>query len=122
MGLRFGRLLVLNPTNKRRGSSVVWSCKCDCGNITETSNGQLTSNKTKSCGCLQRENTSNANLHNIGGQMINEIKVLRMSTKRSNSRKVYCFAICPNCTREWEVQTWNLKSGNSTQCKHCQYE
>lgn len=53
---KFGRLLVLEKTNKRQdGGSIVWKCRCDCGNIVEISSKRLVSNVIKSCGCLQRE-------------------------------------------------------------------
>ena len=32
-GQRFGKLIVIEPTDKRAdGGSVVWKCHCDCGN------------------------------------------------------------------------------------------
>lgn len=30
---RFGKLTAIRPTEKRQTKSVVWECKCDCGNI-----------------------------------------------------------------------------------------
>ena len=36
------------------GSSVVWACRCDCGNVSEVSN-TLRRNETRSCGCLKKE-------------------------------------------------------------------
>lgn len=52
---KFGKLTALEPTNKRFGSSVVWKCKCDCGNISYVSAGDLRkkNNYTMSCGCTQ---------------------------------------------------------------------
>ena len=41
-GQRFGRLLVLEDTQKRTGKGeVIWRCKCDCGNETEVRGGHL---------------------------------------------------------------------------------
>lgn len=56
-GKRFGRLLVLGPTDKRLGSNIVLKCKCDCGNIAyvATCNLVAKTNPTLSCGCLKRE-------------------------------------------------------------------
>ena len=31
-----------------------WMCKCDCGNLTEIRIGNITTGRTKSCGCLQK--------------------------------------------------------------------
>ena len=54
-GQRFGRLTVLSDTGKRKRSSVVWLCQCDCGNTTEVITYSLTCGNTKSCGCLHIE-------------------------------------------------------------------
>ncbi len=54
-GQVFGRLTVLEPTEKRRGSSVIWKCKCSCATILEVSSTDLISGDTKSCGCLKIE-------------------------------------------------------------------
>lgn len=49
-GVRFGRLLVIEPTGDRR-----WRSICDCGNEAVSKTQSLTSGKAQSCGCLQRE-------------------------------------------------------------------
>lgn len=50
---RFGKLTVLSPTDKRMDQgSVVWLCKCDCGNLKEVSARRLNRGKVRSCGCL----------------------------------------------------------------------
>ena len=53
-GLRFGRLLVMSPTEKRKQNCVVWRCQCDCGNFYEVSSSLLQSGHVFSCGCLGR--------------------------------------------------------------------
>jgi hypothetical protein len=53
-GRTFGRLTVL----KRAGSvrlKASWECICECGNKTFPITNDLTSGKTRSCGCLQKE-------------------------------------------------------------------
>ena len=52
---RFGRLVVIEPTERRSSECVVWSCECDCGNKTEVISSSLLNGHTKSCGCLQKE-------------------------------------------------------------------
>lgn len=54
-GQRFGRLVALERLNKKRGSSFLWRCQCDCGNMVETSANSLLSGNTRSCGCLRVE-------------------------------------------------------------------
>ncbi len=54
-GKRFGRLVALEPTNRRSGTYVVWRCQCDCGNITYAAVGNLKRGNVTSCGCRRRE-------------------------------------------------------------------
>ncbi|GAB6905633.1 conserved hypothetical protein [Desulfosarcina cetonica] len=51
---RFGRLTVKKPLSKRDGK-VFWLCRCRCGRLTVVNGANLTSGKTRSCGCLQIE-------------------------------------------------------------------
>lgn len=50
-GQKYGILLMLEPTNQRERSSVVWKCKCDCGNIVYKAADTLRDGRIKSCGC-----------------------------------------------------------------------
>ena len=59
-GKKFGRLTVL-----RRAESInkrtLWLCRCECGNKVVVEAYNLKTGHTQSCGCLQREATSEAN-------------------------------------------------------------
>lgn len=54
-GKKFGRLTALYPTDKRSDRSVMWHCKCDCGNEVDVIVKHLMSGNTRSCGCLHRD-------------------------------------------------------------------
>lgn len=54
-GQRFGRLLAIKATDKRKGKCVVWECQCDCGNISYVRSGDLLSGNNVSCGCRKKE-------------------------------------------------------------------
>jgi len=54
-GQRFGRLVVVGPTENRERRSVVWKCDCDCGQVAMSIATHLRNGKTQSCGCLARE-------------------------------------------------------------------
>ncbi|EGT4601208.1 hypothetical protein DFW26_17355 [Clostridioides difficile] len=55
-GKKFGRLTAIKSTNKKTKSGhYIWICKCDCGNEIETAENNLTTSRTKSCGCLKKE-------------------------------------------------------------------
>ena len=49
---RFGKLIAISPTNERKWGSVVWECKCDCGNKCKVTSHELTNGNTQSCGCI----------------------------------------------------------------------
>lgn len=49
-GQKFGRLEVIKYLNDN-----YWLCQCECGKITKVKSYNLTSNHTKSCGCLKNK-------------------------------------------------------------------
>lgn len=53
LGNHFGRLTVVEKTNKRGSSGAVfWKCLCECGKTKDISSSCLQTGQTKSCGCL----------------------------------------------------------------------
>ena len=50
-GQRFGRWLVIEETNKKRGKETIWLCKCECGNEISVRKNHLVSGASVSCGC-----------------------------------------------------------------------
>ena len=52
---KFNLLTPLEPTleRKHKGHSIVWKCKCDCGNICYVSATDIKNGNIKSCGCLK---------------------------------------------------------------------
>lgn len=53
-GLRFGRLAVIADVGRTPENTVIWLCRCDCGNETTVRSSHLKSGHTISCGCRQR--------------------------------------------------------------------
>jgi len=52
--MRFGRLVVIDFAYLKKFAH--WNCICDCGNKTIVRSSRLTLGRTKSCGCLVKEN------------------------------------------------------------------
>lgn len=50
---KFHKLTLLNSTNNKRGKSIIWKAKCDCGNITYVVPYDVRSGNTTSCGCYR---------------------------------------------------------------------
>lgn len=59
-GEQFGRLTVVKRHGRIKGVTY-WLCRCDCGSEKIVRHGQLTSGRTKSCGCLAAEQRKNRN-------------------------------------------------------------
>jgi len=60
-GKHFGRLTVLHKLSRRSWGSIVWRCKCECGNLASVDGSSLRDGLTRSCGCLMREICSKKN-------------------------------------------------------------
>lgn len=73
---RFGRLLVLENTGERSyKGSVLWRCRCDCGNELVVSADALTGGKYLSCGCKRQEwqRTIYTTLHHVDGTCVESL-------------------------------------------------
>ena len=64
IGMQKNRLTVVRKSQKA-GYSIF---KCDCGNEKEILNRSFLSGKTRSCGCLKRENMKKIAVHFMGAQ------------------------------------------------------
>jgi len=87
-GKRFGRLIAVEPVEKRSGGSVVWKCRCDCGKENEYPVKTLLEGKAVSCGCIKRENNElQKNLHYIDGTCVEFLE--NMGKLRSDNTSGY---------------------------------
>ena len=55
IGVRFGRLVVVERAGTTRQGKALWRCRCDCGGETTTQTNYLRCGDTRSCGCLHSE-------------------------------------------------------------------
>lgn len=56
-GQRFGNLVVVRQTSRGNRNRIRWLCVCDCKKEKVFLSSNLTSNHTRSCGCLLKEKT-----------------------------------------------------------------
>lgn len=52
---KFGRLTVIERSGVDKSRSVIWLCKCDCGNYIKVKGTELRRGRTTSCGCYRVE-------------------------------------------------------------------
>lgn len=84
-GLRFGRLIAINPTEKRsKQGFVYWLCKCDCGKEVVVRNDRLRSGHTRSCGCFATE------IHREIGKKIGKTFSKIKNKNRKHYGCIYC--------------------------------
>ncbi|MCI8418443.1 MAG: hypothetical protein HFI33_13285 [Lachnospiraceae bacterium] len=108
-GQRFGRLMAIGPTEERgpRGS-IIWRCRCDCGNEVGVELGQLTAGYRKSCGCL-----SHPPLKDFIGRRFGRLTVIDYAGKRTGMHQWLCRC---DCNRETVVGQTLLQNGKTKSC------
>jgi hypothetical protein len=112
IGQRFGHLTVLQDSGERSHRNVVWTCKCDCGNIKNIPSPRLKTGHAKSCG------DSNCPYHHwyedLTNQRFGKLVALYPTTMKDNSHMYWkCQCDCGNIT---EVPSNRLKNGNTQSC------
>ena len=107
-GKRFGRLIVLSKTDQKKNGSVLWKCRCDCGNEKEVTSRDLNSGRVKSCGCARGSSKS------LVGKRFGMIEVISDSGEKQGTSKLWiCKCDCGNIKK---VRTDSLTSGKVTSC------
>ena len=113
IGQRFGRLVVIEKTDKRDSSKrIIWRCRCDCGNIKDVSSKCLVEHDVLSCGCLLKEKQEQHKLKLIG-QTFGDLIVVDEVHSEANYTMWKCQCSCGN---EIVVRGNNLMYGNTTSC------
>lgn len=111
---RFGRLLVVERAGSNKRQSALWKCACDCGNITYVPTVDLTHNKTRSCGCLKNEKSSERSCKNLVGMRFGKLQVIKAVGNRVRGRQNWeCKC---DCGRVHYVNTTDLMCGGVQSC------
>lgn len=123
IGKKFGRLTVIEslPSENRR---TYWLCQCNCGKKCKARADSLKSGKTKSCGCLNKEQQiqlGKNNKQDITGQKFGKLKAIKNLNYRLNSSLGYQWECQCDCGNIITVPITYLKSGNTKSCG-CQKE
>lgn len=72
-GKRYGKLTAVCPSGRStKTASMIWRCRCDCGNEVEVSASDLKRGNNKSCGCLKEQSQKMVRdrLHVVDGTCI----------------------------------------------------
>lgn len=105
----FGRLTVIEsaPGGKQK-------CLCSCGNLVEVLTYNLKNGNTQSCGCLQKERTSEASFISLVGERFGKLVVIeRAENNRFNQVRYKCKC---DCGGETIVDAHSLRRGTTNSC------
>lgn len=89
-GQRFGRLVALYPSKRYdKSGSVVWHCKCDCGNEVDVPYNTLVYTNQKSCGCQKKEHDQKLKtfLTHVAGTSVDMLKSKKIPTDNTTGYK-----------------------------------
>lgn len=113
-GQVFGRLTVLGYSHQDQYNRSHWVCLCECGNKKTISSNSLSSGKTRSCGCLDKEAHSekpNRTTHGLGKHRLYRIwKAMKNRCLNPNSpdyQKYYGSRSITICD-EWRYNYWKF--------------
>ncbi|MEG0374648.1 MAG: AP2 domain-containing protein [Raoultibacter sp.] len=104
---QFGSLKAIKQTDKRSHGSIVWLCKCKCGNMCEVSARNLIQEHVKSCGCAKGTPIKK-------GDKFDALTAIEIVDHDKFGMAIWlCECTCGKSTR---VRAGALRSGGTTSC------
>ena len=114
IGKKYSRLTLLNYVDSKRHGHF-FECKCDCGNTKIVELHKLEVNKTKSCGCYNKERTAKMKAVDLTGMKFYQLTVIEQCVTRSRQGQVKWKCLC-DCGNFSYPTTSRLKNGKSKTC------
>ncbi len=111
IGLRFGKLIVIEKIGKNKKRGQILRCKCDCGNIKIVHADNLLGKGTKSCGC--------GRMKDLKGKRFGKLVALEFAGVIK--REVYWTCEC-DCGKLKNVRTGSLRRRLFKTCGCEQYQ
>lgn len=112
IGQRFGHLTVIEDTGKRLHRSIIWKCKCDCGNEHEVTSNNLNGGQVNSCG--KQGCPYHKTFENLKGKRFGKLVAMYPTSMKDGSH-MYWVCQC-DCGNQHEVGSCHLKSGKVQSC------
>lgn len=117
--MRFGRLLVIRRNGTAKNRKARWFCRCDCGNEITTSSNNLLSGDSLSCGCYNKEITSNLFTKNLVGRRFGYLVVIEYLGSGKDNRAIWKCQC--DCGRLKTTLSKHLLTGKVCSCGDCQH-
>lgn len=89
VGIKYGKLSVLELAGRTAKGGANWLCQCECGGRVVVSGDNLHAGHSRSCGCLVRETSANQARKNArhGLHLSSEHRIWRMMNSRCRNQK-----------------------------------
>lgn len=107
-------LTVLEPTEKRVRSAVVWRCKCDCGAEVMVESRRLKPGLVYSCGCMDNPDDLSGK-KDLTGLQFGKLTVIEKSANRAKDRNPLWICQC-EYGNQIETTKRRLIQGNIQSC------
>jgi hypothetical protein len=110
IGLKSGKLTVIERDGKDRHGQAMWKCQCSCGGVISARGSHLRKSLVQSCGCLRSPD--------LAGETFSKWSVISEAPKAKNQpqRRWHCQCKCGNTSI---VSTSALQNKLSKGCKNC---
>jgi hypothetical protein len=112
-GAKFGRLLVVKLMG-RKNKKTYWQCICGCGKDKIIAGGDMTSGRTFSCGCLNKEQ-ARSRYKDLTGLRFGGLVVIEKVSSVPDGSKVKWLCKC-DCGKLSEPNGADLVSGKTRSC------
>lgn len=112
-GVPDSKIIVLYRDTEKSGKLVKWVCQCECGNIFSAVGAKIRNGWTRSCGCLQKEVTSNRTRADLTGQQFGYLTAIKPIGTYGHTVLWECKCKCGNIK---QATSSNLLSGQTRSC------
>lgn len=114
-GQKFGRLFVEGMEWGKDGKGLA-HCVCDCGNRLSVNSADVSSGHTQSCGCLQRERTTESNTKDWAG-IISPAGIQFLRQAKQNKAGQWLWECkCGMCSNKFIALPAKVMEGVTTSC------
>ncbi|NWO12705.1 hypothetical protein [Virgibacillus sp.] len=104
---KFNKLTVIKKLGTHPSTkSILWLCKCECGNYSKVTTANLVSGNTMSCGCSRKR-------IDITSHQYGHLKVIKEVESKGYTRRWLCKC---ECGKEITVNMSDLRNGNVQSC------
>lgn len=117
-GKRFGRFSVMKRMPNNKDGRTMWLCRCDCGNERVVAGKSLRNGHTQSCGCLNKEITSQLSVKDRVGERFGRLVVIERADDYAapNGNRHVCWKCKCDCGNETAVDACLLATGHTKSC------